>query len=215
MGRWSTGAWTAEECLRLELPYLLKNGYIQKGCFVRGKISWTGGFWVSFTSLYRKEERWLHLNYITRDKQTGKKWEYDYKIYLCEVPSNLGKGMIPYFICPESGKRCRILYQAYGYDKWKCREAYLNRIFYSSQICSRANYANTRYWAIQKQIEKLLSRKYKKFTYKGQATKFAKKVEKLQAELNYWDCERWSLKNMPAIFRKHLPGVPSDESLLF
>ena len=137
MGRRSTGAWTTDECLRLELPFLWKNGYFKAGSLIQGSISWTNDSQVNFTSSYIEKEKWLRLYYTIEDKQIGKKHNYDVTIQLCEVPSNLGKGMIPYFLCPVLGKRCRVLYQAYGYHEWKCREAYQSRIFYPSQICSK------------------------------------------------------------------------------
>ncbi len=214
MGRKSTGVWTADKCLRLELPFLWKNRYFKKGSIISGSISWTNGSWISFKSCYKENEKWLQLIYTIKNSETGCQSDHEYKINLTEVPSNLGKGMIPYFICPVLNKQCRILYGGYDNHIWKCREAYKNKVVYSSQICSKKDYANIRYWAIQKRIDEMLSRKYKKFNYKDKPTRFSKLLEKLLAEKNHWDKERWKLKNMHIIIRKKLSGLADDETIL-
>jgi hypothetical protein len=43
MGRWSTGAITTDGAIKLELSYLLKNGYIKKGYNTSASLSWTDG----------------------------------------------------------------------------------------------------------------------------------------------------------------------------
>ena len=41
MGRHSAGAWTVGECLRIELSYFLKHGFIRKGYQISFSLNWT------------------------------------------------------------------------------------------------------------------------------------------------------------------------------
>lgn len=56
-----------------------------------------------------------------------------YKVYLDAVPSNLGKGSVWYFICPQTMKRCRILYFNRGrfVHREGCKDAMYRKQTYS------------------------------------------------------------------------------------
>ena len=108
MGRWSTGAETCQGSKRIELSFLIKKGYLQKGRRTQGSIEWTHNgrpngdikIFCSYT-----EEKFIRLVYKLTDHREGKEYNYDYKIYLTSIPSNLGKGEVLYFICPETRKK--------------------------------------------------------------------------------------------------------------
>ena len=96
--------------------------------------------------------------------------EVYYKIFIGKVKSNLGKGYNLYFYCPESAKRCKVLYLCYGAERFKCRQAYNNRLYYYEQTNSKESRLNGRYFNLDKTINEL----YKKrdtTTYKGKPTK--------------------------------------------
>jgi hypothetical protein len=152
MGRNSTGAWTVGESLRIELPYLLSQGYIQKGYSKIFTLSWHDQFKrnkgsISCRSNYLGHMNYLEVSYVvtTRD---GNSESIKYKIDLIEKDSNLGQGKVLYFQCPRSGKNCRILYKAYGSSKFLAREAYEQRIYYDCQQASKLEKYNTTYWKI-------------------------------------------------------------------
>lgn len=130
MGRNRTGICTTKGSLRIELSYLLKNGYLEKGKIISGSLSWTSGASISIICHNREKERSIQLIYQV-SKGGGEKVSYDYKVQLIGVPSNLGKGEILYFLCPQSSKRCRILYSAYSSGIFKSRETFKHRIYYS------------------------------------------------------------------------------------
>ena len=200
MGRTLTRSQTCEGSKRIELSYLIKNGYLRKGQITSGTLSWTTNGKTAGTiriicSL--KGEEYIRLIYTVVDRVVKKKKNFDYRIYLDSVPSNLGKGEILFFICPSTLKKCRVLYSAYSYDKWQSREAYEQRLYYESQICSKLKYANTRYWKVNSQIENLESKSHFHKYYKGQMTKRAMRFEILKMKRENWDLERWSLENMP------------------
>lgn len=55
------------------------------------------------------EYPYIHLEYKYNDKSIN------YKVCLVDIPSNLGKGVLWYFVCPKTGNRCRKLYLADTY----------------------------------------------------------------------------------------------------
>ena len=189
MGRCGTGAITTGESIRIELPYLLKQGYIRKNYTISGSLSWTNGSSVSFVSSFTEEGRYIRLSYYL-ESYTGERTNHDYKIQLTTIPSNLGKGEIIYFVCPVTGRRARILYKCYGSQIWKCRTSYRNRIYYESQQCSKLDFHNRRYWALDKELERLNKRRKKKF-YHGKETRLSRRIQALKNKKNYHDYLRW------------------------
>jgi hypothetical protein len=199
MGRGSTGAYTTKGSVRIELSYLLKEGYIKKGHCVTGILTWTNGSSIKTESKYTEEEKYLRLVYTLTDA-AGKKNSLDYKIALQTKPSNLGKGDVLYFVCPQSGCLCRVLYRAYSSHIWKSRASYSNRIYYPLQISSKLDKYNERYWELENELENL----YKKngaHTYKGMLTKRAKRIERLERIRKRMDMLRWSPLAMPKVLR--------------
>lgn len=192
MGRYSTGAIITEEVLRLELSGLIKDKLIQKGLINFASINWTNGSSISITSCYKQKEKYVRLNYTNTDTSTGKKEHFDYKIQLITIPSNLGKGEILYFKCPITGKRARVLYKCYGSSIWKSREAYKNRIYYSSQISSKLYHPTNEYFKLEKKIDKLI-KKRKKLHYKGKETKLSKRIYYLSQKKREYDVKRMIL----------------------
>jgi len=206
MGRWSTGALTTGEALRIELSYLLKVGIIKKGCEIHSSLSWTSGANIKIETNYHVEAGYyIRLIYTKTESETDKT-NHDYKIYLDEVPSNLGKGNILYFICPVSGNRCRVLYMCYGSQIFKSRLAYQHRIYYKCQISSKMDHANSRYWSIDGRIENLKKDRRKQLTYKGKPTKYALHLARLEEERDYFDNARFGPLSMPKSIRGLIYG---------
>ncbi len=186
MGRWSTNSITVNECSRLELSWLFKDGYIKKGSMRRGSINWTNGNSISFESVLDDNKAYLRIWYTLTDKDTNQKTEYDYKIRLVETPSNLGRGSLVYFICPVSRTLCRKLYMAYGSEVFKARTAYQNRLYYPQQMESKT----PRTWGDAHKLEDQLCTLYKKRrydTHNGQKTKRILKIEKLTKKIRKMD----------------------------
>jgi len=210
MGRQSTGALTTSEVLRIELTYLLKTGIIKKGYEIHTGLSWTSGARITIETNYNTQAgNYIRLIY-TKTENEGHKTNHDYKIYLEEIPSNLGKGQVLYFLCPVSGKRCRVLYMCYGSQIFKSRAAYQNRIYYDCQTSSKMDHANSRYWSLEKRIENLQKNRREQFTYKGKPTKYALQLERLQEEQEYFERARW----LPSAIPIRLRGVLYGDGLL-
>ncbi len=197
MGRRSTGAYTTGEVKRIELSYLLKQGFIIKDKRTTGVLSWTNtNCTISIETCYQENEKYIELSYTTTNKNDGTKKVFNYKIDIVAIPSNLGNGEVLYFVCPVSGNRCRILYKAYSSDIWKSRDAYQNRIYYSLQQCSKLDRYNTKYWILEKRLTKHPMKKVNE-TYRGITSKTAIKNQCMWREMERMDKLRWSPAGMP------------------
>jgi len=176
MGRTGTGGIVDEEIQRIDLSYLLKNKLLVKGEKRYAKLSWTGEASVSIICEYNEYDihiKFIHHNYEVYNDATN----HTYKIYLNSVPSNLGNGSVLYFICPVSGKKCRILYRCFGSPIFKSRYGYKKRIYYRSQVVCKRDYANTMYWRYNDTVLPKLEERIKKEHYRGKPTKAQKDYE--------------------------------------
>ncbi len=211
MGRYSTGACTVYESLRIELSYLLKRGFIKKGCMLSFNLSWsdqrgnsTGNISCISSYLEAADQRYLKLIYTLTDRRTGTKTDRCYKVYFCEVDSNLGKGKVLYFLCPQSGRKCRILYSAYGSHLFKSRKAYQHRLYYDCQHSSKLNQYNDNYWRIDAHLKKIDKASCRgRRTYKGELTRKAQRYNWLYEKQDDMDYLRWTA-GMPKVFCKRL-----------
>ncbi|MHA1482481.1 MAG: hypothetical protein ACTSQA_03470 [Candidatus Heimdallarchaeaceae archaeon] len=203
MGRTSTGARTTASINRIELKLLFRDDCIKEGQTIRSTISWTDNSIITIETYYSEGEGYVRLMYTNTTRSTGKKTEYDYKIHLTSLPSNLGNGCVPYFQCPVTYELCRVLYLCYGSETWKSREAYQKRIYYNCQITCKTYYHNTRYWTINTQLEKLYKQAKKKH-YRGVKTKLQQRIWHLENKQWWHNERRWILpKRMQAIIGRN------------
>lgn len=207
MGRDKTGAWTCEESKRVELSYLLKQGYLRKGAITKGSYYWTirgsdsGN--ITIVSAWLKDEIYVRLLYRFGSGEDAKK--YDTRVDIVTVPSNLGKGEVMYFLCPATNKRCRVLYNAYGFHGFVSREAYSHRLYYSTQIASKRQYAIERAHRLEDELEKIYNSSRRGY-YAGKKTRTLKRVERMESDLEYFD--GLNLESMAAMM-----GISLDEFL--
>lgn len=199
MGRDRTGT-TTSESQRIELSYLLKEGLISKGIVFYGELNWTNGSSIIIECHYTNEEQFIRLIYTRTDWQ-GVESEHDYNIQLTFVPSNLGRGKVPFFVCPVSGNRCRILYRAYGSPIWKCRGAYNHTIFYPSQVSSKIYKFCDEYWRLDRQIKKLEEETRNQTHYNGKPTRRFKRLQRLRDKQRRADYLRFTPAHVPKILR--------------
>ncbi len=186
MGRYSTGSETTEASTRLELKYLLEKGFFRKGSIAKGVIKWTDGSSISIKTIRSSSQIIMTLSYtITNDSGTTK---INDLFEVTSVPSNLGKGEVLYFVCPETKKRARILYMAYGSYHFKSRDAYKHRIYYPSQVCGKKYRFPFKYFDKEQELHEIWKRGYKK-TYKGKPTKIALKQRELLEYVSGIDIE--------------------------
>lgn len=199
MGRNRTGAYTVYESFRIELTYLLKRGYIKKNSTSHFTLNWkdqrgnqTGSICCKSSYLNLPQEQYLELYYVIT-KRDGEKIDNCYKVYLTKINSNLGKGEIVYFLCPQTGKKCRILYIAYNSTIFKSRQAYSHRLYYDCQQSSKLNIYNDNYWRLDQRISQIGKQAYYgKRAYLGVLTKTAMRYNRLLLKQDRMDQLRWS-----------------------
>lgn len=158
-----------DEALQISISILKGWGYLDPGHFKSGTITWsrngnkTGRISIRVNTL--SEQPYIELEYKYRDEPRN------YKVRLVSIPSNLGKGKIWYFLCPQTNKRCRKLYSIGGY--FYHREAF-NACMYDCQTKSKyyrkLDKTLGAYFRTDKLYEQLYKKHFKK-TYAGKPTK--------------------------------------------
>lgn len=100
-----------DEVLQINISKLNEWGYLKPGFKTSTTIQWSreGRQMASIGLLVNMDEMYIILNYHYGDQLRR------YRVWIVAVPSNLGRGVVYYFRCPNTGKRCRILYQVGGY----------------------------------------------------------------------------------------------------
>ncbi len=179
------------DALQVHISKLKEWGYLRKGQIRSGTISWsrngnpTGSISIKVDT--QSEQPYIELEYNFKDEPRK------YKVYLTSTPSNLNRGEIWYFNCPQTNKRCRKLYSIGGY--FFHREAF-NGCMYESQTQSKKYREMERtfgaYFKSDKLYEELYSKHFKK-TYAGKPTKrYLRIMEQIQQaeSIPYHEFER-------------------------
>ncbi len=158
-----------DELKNIGIPFLTKHGYLKPNESKYGTISWEryGKKTGSISILVNTESEAPNIIFDYKCNETSIRYE----VQLISVPSNLGKGLVWYFICPITGKRCRKLHLANTY--FQHRSAFSGAM-YQKQTCSKKD----RYYSLMfstifksEQIyEQIYSKNFKK-TYSGKPTK--------------------------------------------
>ena len=157
------------EALQLSISKLKGWGYLAPRQIKSGTINWsrdgtqTGS--ISITVNTRCEQPYIELDYKYRGEPRN------YKVSLVSMPSNLGKGLIWYFLCPRTNRRCRKLYSIGGY--FLHREAF-NGCMYETQTrskkCRQLDKTLGAYFKSDNLYSELYKKNFKK-TYAGKPTK--------------------------------------------
>lgn len=158
-----------DEVLQLSITNLKRDGFLKPDFHVNGITTWscngnkTGSIGIEVNT--KGERPYVELNYQYKDEPRK------YKIRLVTVLSNLGKGNIWYFLCPQTNKRCRKLYSIGGY--FYHREAF-NGCMYETQTRSKQMRRIDKSFGAYFRAEsfyKELNKKHFKRTYAGEPTK--------------------------------------------
>lgn len=162
-----------DEVKTIDLSEIKKWGYLKPKNIKSGVITWKrNGVETSSISIAsditNPNNRFITLSYNYGDEPVR------YNIDLVGVPSNLGKGEVLYFLCPQTGKRCRKLYFYNGY--FLHREAAPG--MYESQTHSKKNRGLIKLLFEKEEAEKELNKPYFKRYYNGRPTKRYKRIKK-------------------------------------
>lgn len=181
MSRISTFPTLYDDCKKISITDLKRWGYLEPNQNQSGIIKWsigghqTGRIRILVNTLH--EDPYLELDYQANDKPIN------YHVNLVSIPSNLGRGEILLFQCPQTGKFCRILYLGDTY--FLHREAF-SGCYYQKQVYSHDTrkmirqyenaFALDQYW---EEFEK----PYFKSHYRGKPTRRYQKLLDLEREL--------------------------------
>ena len=167
------------EALQISISKLKEWEYLNPEQIKSGTITWsrngsqTGS--ISIQANTYSEKPYIELDYKYKDEPRN------YKVYLTSTPSNLNRGEIWYFICPQTKKRCRKLYSIGGY--FLHREAF-NGCMYETQTQSKKYRQLDKTLGAYFKSDNLYSELYKKNfkkTYAGKPTKkYLRIMEQIQ-----------------------------------
>lgn len=135
MARISTFPYTFEELITISIGSLKRRGFMAGLCW--GPMAWYRKGWKDASiqarvqTLNREhEEDYMLLNYNFNGEHLN------YSVVMVCAPSNLGNGLIWYFICPVTGRRCKKLYLNYVDGLFSSRFAQPGT-FYDKQLWSK------------------------------------------------------------------------------
>jgi hypothetical protein len=171
------------EVLQIHISKLKGWGYIQPKHIKSGTINWSnngnslGSILIKVNT--QSEENYIELNYKHKDEIRN------YKVYLTSTPSNLNKGEIWYFICPQTKKRCRKLYSIGGY--FLHREAF-NGCMYETQTQSKKYRQLDKTLGAYFNIDNYYSELYKKNFKKTYAGKPTKRYLRIMEQIHKGEC---------------------------
>jgi hypothetical protein len=168
-----------DEALQMSISKLIEWGYLNLEQIRSGTLTWsingnqTGSISVMVNTY--SEQPYIELDYKYRDEPRN------YKVWLVSIPSNLGKGLIWYFLCPQTNKRCRKLYSIGGY--FLHREAF-SGCMYETQTQSKKyrqlDKTLGEYFRTDDLYSQLYQKHFKK-TYAGKPTKnYLKLTQQIQ-----------------------------------
>jgi hypothetical protein len=182
------------EALQIHISKLKGWGYLDPKQIKSGTLNGssngnpTGSISIQVNT--HSEQPYIVLDYKYRDEPRN------YKVYLTSTPSNLNRGEIWYFICPQTKKRCRKLYSIGGY--FLHREAF-NGCMYETQTQSKKyrqlEKSLATYFRTDELYSQLFQKHFKK-TYAGKPTKkYLRIMEQIQKaeSIPYHEIERLML----------------------
>lgn len=168
-----------DDVLQVSVSNLKKWGYLKPYIYKSGTITWSRNgektASISIAVNTYAESPYLELSYTNNGQPI------EYRVQLVTVPSNIGKGVVWYFLCPHTNKQCRKLYSVGA--KFLHREAYTG-CMYEKQTYSPKNRRLVNMYEKLFNSDKLYKELYSKHfrkTYAGRPTKrYLKLMQKIR-----------------------------------
>ncbi len=180
-----------DEMKTVSISFLTKYGYLKPNQWQSGTITWrkngTKPGSISIRVNTQPESPYLELDYKCNETLIN------YRVQLVSAPSNLGKGVVWYFVCPRTGKRCRKLYLADTY--FYHRSAFRGCMYEKQTQSKKSRYLDKTlgvYFRTDQLFEQLYKKHFKK-QYAGKPTKkYLRIMEQIQKAENipYHEIER-------------------------
>jgi len=166
-----------DECKTISISDLKLWGYLNPNQYKRGTISWSrNGSKTGSISIYANTH--IENPYIELDYQCNSN-PINYRVQLVSIPSNIGKGVVWFFVCPYTGKRCRKLHLV---DTYFYHRSAFKGCMYEKQTYSHKTRKLYKSFEIIFGTEKIYD-KYFKTYYAGKPTKRYQKLLKLEKHL--------------------------------
>ena len=162
----------------ISISFLTKHGYLKPNQWQSGTVKWsrngnkTGS--ISIRVSTEPESPYLELDYKYNEASIN------YRVQLVSALSNLGKGVVWYFVCPRTGKRCRKLYLA---DTYFYHRSAFRGCMYEKQTQSKKYRGLDKTLGVYFQSDQLFEQLYKKHFKKQYAGKPTKKYLKLTQQI--------------------------------
>lgn len=160
-----------DEVKRISISSLKRWGYLESYGYKSGIVTWsrgdtpTGSIKIAVNLL--EATPYVELSYSINGNPVN------YRVPLVQVPSNLGKGSVWYFLCPQTERRCRILYLVGA--RFLHREA-VKGAMYERQTYSKNWRGFKKMLDIVFGFDETLSQKHFRTHYNGQPTKRFKRL---------------------------------------
>lgn len=169
----------------ISIKMLKTKGFLQKERTIEGEITWNNSVTKELTASVGIEidtntnRPYIRLNYSTEKK------DYNYPVYLVKSISNLGKGCVWFFICPDTGKRCLKLYLKDEYFISRVTVRKEGGVYSSELVPKSVRYENLGFKRTRELMQQVLAgqKKYSKSHYRGQKTKQQLRIEKAGRKL--------------------------------
>jgi len=180
-----------DEVKTVSISFLTKHRYLKPNQLQSGTITWssngnkTGSISIQVNT--QSEQPYIELDYKCNEAPIN------YRVQLVSTPSNLGKGVVWYFVCPLTGKRCRKLYLA---DTYFYHRSAFRGCMYEKQTQSKKYRQLDKTLGAYFKSDNLYSELYKKnfkMTYAGKPTKrYLRIMEQIQKaeSIPYHEIER-------------------------
>lgn len=195
MGRWSNYPDEVENLKCITINDLKKLGYLEPNVYLNRNIYWTNRDGERVSSITIIIDTSETDGYITFDYTFNQLQKINYKVRLITRPSNLGNGLLWFFVCPSTQKVCRKLHLNGGY--FLHRTAF-NNLYYEKQLQSK----KWRGWEkvfgsfLDDKIYEEMHKKHFKKYYKGKPTKkYLQLMRRLNARkaIHFEDVEKFLL----------------------
>jgi hypothetical protein len=154
-----------DDLKHITIADLKRWNYLEPGTRRGGVITWkqkeTTTASISILVNINQDGNYIDLDYMANGDPIK------YRISLTSLPSNLGNGIVWYFVCPETGKRCRKLYLI-G-TRFLHREAFEGGMYSGQTQSKRWRHFDALIRFLN--ADEPFNRKYAKKYYKGRPTK--------------------------------------------
>ncbi len=180
-----------DDLKKISISYLTKHGYLKQNQQKYGALYWNlngnSAGNISIRVNTQSISPYLELDYKCNEAPIN------YRVQLVSAPSNLGKGVVWYFVCPHTGKRCRKLYLADTY--FYHRTAFRGCMYEKQTHSKKSRYLDKTlgvYFRTDQLFEQLYKKHFKK-QYAGKPTiKYLKLTQQIQRaeSIPYHEIER-------------------------